>query len=262
MPVALEIILPVVLLTGLAALFAVLIAVCSKKFAVQRDERIDEVTSLLAGANCGGCGYAGCDAFAEAVVKGEADVNSCGPTSKENKALINGIVGAQSESIIIVNACAGGNRCRDKYDYQGYGDCMSAELLAGGGKACPTGCVGLGKCVSECPVNAIEMKDGAAKVTQSKCVQCSRCVRFCPKKTLKRLPGNAKYYVACSNPAKGKEVREVCSAGCIACGMCAKNCPVGAITMENGLPVFNYEVCTGCGVCAGKCPVKCILPVD
>ena len=261
MSVTLQIVLPVVLLTGLAVVFAVLIAVCSEKFAVKRDERIDEVTSLLAGANCGGCGYAGCDAFAEALVKGEAEVGNCGPTSKENKAKIAEILGTSPEEIIVINACKGGAKCREKYDYQGYGDCASAELLAGGTKACPTGCMGLGKCVSECPQNAIIIVEGVAVVDQSKCVQCSRCIRFCPKQTLKRLPKNAVYYVACSNPGRGKEVREVCSAGCIGCGLCAKNCPSGAITMQSNLPVFDYTKCTVCGICAAKCPSQCILKV-
>lgn len=259
MSVTLQIVLPVVLLTGLAVVFAVLIAVCSEKFAVKRDERIDEINSLLAGANCGGCGFAGCEAFAEALVKGEAEVSACGPTSKQNKQLIIEILGTQTQEIVVVNACCGGDKCRDKYDYQGYGDCQSAELLAGGRKACPTGCMGLSKCVSECPADAIEIVDGVAKVNQEKCVQCSRCIRFCPKHTLKRLAGNAVYYVACSNPARGKEVRNVCSSGCIGCGLCAKNCPEGAITMENNLPVFDYGKCVACGVCAEKCPSKCIL---
>ena len=259
MSVALQIILPVVLLTALAAVFAVLIAVCSEKFAVKRDERVEEITSLLAGANCGGCGYPGCDGFAEALVKGEAEVGNCGPTSKENKAKIAGILGVTPEEIVIVNACRGGNKCKEKYDYQGYGDCASAELLAGGTKLCATGCMGLGKCVSECPEYAVNIVDGVAVVDREKCVQCSRCVRFCPKHTLKRLPESAVYYVACSNPARGKEVRDACEAGCIGCGLCSKNCPEGAIRMENNLPVFDYDKCVACGVCAEKCPSKCIL---
>lgn len=263
MPVALQILIPVILLTGLAVVFAVLIAVCSKKFAVVTDERVDKVASLLSGANCGGCGYAGCDAFAAALVKGEAQLGMCNATSKANKVLIAEVLGGADagEETIVVCACSGGELCSDKYDYQGYGDCASVELLAGGRKSCPVGCIGMSKCVSECPAHAIDIVGGVAVVNQEKCVSCGRCIMYCPKKLLKRVPASAKYYIACSNCDKGKEVRVNCAHGCIGCGLCARNCPEGAITLKDNLPVIDYAKCVSCGVCAEKCPSKCILAV-
>lgn len=264
MSLALKIIIPISILAGLAIIFAITIAIFDKKFSVKVDERIEAVEALLSGANCGACGYAGCSAFAKALVEGKASLSSCNATSMASKDKIVAYLGSgdTGEQTIVVVACNGGNSCLDKYDYQGYGDCASVELLAGGRKACPVGCIGMSKCIIECPHHAIELEDGYAKVTQEKCVQCGVCIQQCPKKLIKRLPFKAKYYIACSSTDKGKDVRSVCKHGCIGCQICVKNCPSDALSFENNLPVFDYEKCTSCGICAAKCPSKCILKIE
>ncbi|MDE6401785.1 MAG: RnfABCDGE type electron transport complex subunit B, partial [Clostridiales bacterium] len=220
----------------------------------------------LSGANCGGCGYAGCSQFAEALFKGEADISRCNPTPPENKKNIAKILGMseiQSEATVAVVHCAGGNRALDKYEYQGFGDCKSAQLLAGGSKACEYGCMGLCSCVSACQNNAVAIcKDtGASKVDRENCTSCGRCVSACPKKIVGRIPKSAKVYIACSNTTKGKEVTAVCKVGCIACGKCERLCPTGAIRLNNNLAAIDYSKCIGCMKCAEGCPRKCIHTV-
>ena len=261
-----EIIIPFIILGGLALIFAIILAIAGIKLAVVQDKRVEQVYGLLSGANCGGCGYAGCEAFAKALVEGKAGINDCPSTSKESKEQIANIIGGEIkelEETIVVCTCNGGKRCLDKYEYQGYGDCASIELLAGGRKACPTGCIGAGKCTDVCAFHAVDiLGDGVAVVNQKKCTQCGNCVISCPKNLMKRIPAKAKVYIACSNHGKGKEVRSICKVGCIGCGLCVKVCEDNAITMVDGLPVFDYDECINCKKCVEKCPSKCILNLD
>ena len=253
-------------LLALAAVFGILLAVLGKKFAVKENEKEKEIRSHLSGANCGACGYAGCDAFAKALAEGKADVNSCSATAASEKKIIGEILGVSvdaAETKIVV-ACNGGNAARDKYEYMGYGNCRSMELLGGGRKVCPWGCLGMGSCTDACPEHAIDVRDGGyAEVDREKCIVCGKCVAACPKKLIKRVPADAKVYIACSNCLRGgKEVKAMCANGCLGCGLCAKLCPAHAITMTDNLPVIDYSKCTGCGLCASKCPAKCIKHCD
>lgn len=252
-----------VVLLVLALVFGLVLAFLGKKLAVHEDERISKVRSHLSGANCGGCGYAGCDAFAKAVVEGKADVNDCSATSKENKKLIGEVLGVEVDATdtIVVVACRGGKNAKDKYDYIGYGDCKSMDLISGGNKECKWGCLGLGTCTRVCPEDAIKLCDnGYVEIDQSKCIACGKCIGACPKGIIKRIPASAEYYVACGNCLRGaKEVKNICSVGCLGCGLCQRVCPEGAIEMVNNLPVIDYDKCTSCGLCASKCPAKCIV---
>lgn len=253
-------------LLGLALVFGVLLAVLGKKLAVKEDEKVAEVRKHLSGANCGACGYAGCDAFAKAVAEGKADINNCSATAPAEKKVIGEILGVSvdAEETKIVVACNGGNAAKDKYEYMGYGNCRSMELLGGGRKVCPWGCLGMGSCTDACPEHAIDVRDGGyAVVDREKCITCGKCITACPKKLVKRIPASAKVYIACSNCLRGgKDVKAMCTNGCLGCGLCAKNCPEQAITMVNNLPVIDYSKCTGCGLCASKCPAKCIKSCD
>lgn len=262
---ALQVFIPALILLVLAMLFAIALAYLGKKLAVSRDERIDRVKDCLSGANCGACGYAGCDGFATALVEGKAELSSCNATSKEKKEEIAEILGLTDtgEATKVVVCCHGGQDAKDKYDYVGYGDCRSMELLAGGRKQCAWGCLGTGSCVDACQHHAVTVKQkGYSEVSLSKCISCGRCISVCPKKIIKRIPASATYYVACSNHQKGKEVRELCTKGCIACGICVKQCEVGAITIVDNLATIDYTKCINCGKCAAKCPQRCIVSTD
>ncbi len=259
------ILIPAGILIAVAAVFAVLLAFLGRKLEVKRDEKVVKIEGLLSGANCGGCGYAGCSAFAEALANGKADLSSCNATSKVNKDKIAELLGTVNtgEEMAFVVCCNGGSACDDKYDYHGYGDCASMELLAGGRKACPVGCMGAGTCVKHCDHHACNISgNGYASITDDRCTLCGKCAKSCPKGLIKKIPARAKVFVACSNHAKGKEVRSYCKAGCIGCGMCVRNCPVGAISLVDNLAVIDYSKCIGCGVCATKCPSKCIKTRD
>lgn len=262
---ALQVFIPALILLVLAMVFAVALAYLGKKLAVSRDERIDLVKNCLSGANCGACGFAGCDGFATALVEGTAELSACNATAQEKKEEIAEILGLTNtgEATKVVVCCRGGNDAKDKYSYVGYGDCRSMELLAGGRKQCAWGCLGTGTCVDECHHHAVSVNQhGYSEVSQSKCIGCGRCIVACPKKIIKRIPASAEYYVACSNHQTGKEVRELCSKGCIACGICVKQCEVGAITIVNNLATIDYTKCVNCGKCATKCPQRCIVHVE
>lgn len=266
MEIFLYIIVPILIVAALAAIFAFCLSYLGDKLTVERDARIDDIERNLAGANCGGCGYAGCSQFAEALFKGEADISRCNPTSETNKKNIAKILGLgdiKSEQTVAVVHCAGGNRAADKYDYQGFGDCKSAEVIAGGSKACEYGCMGLCTCVHACGFDSIAIcKDtGASKTDTDKCRSCGACVAACPKKIIGRIPKSARVYMACSNTTKGKEVTSVCKVGCIACGKCERICPKGAIKLDNNLAAIDYDKCIGCMKCASECPRGCIAPM-
>ena len=258
----LNVILPAIILVSLAIVFSVLLAVLSKKLAVKENEKTEEIASLLSGANCGACGYAGCKGFADALAQGKADIKSCNATSPENKkkiAEILGITDFAADDTIVVVACNGGLNTKDKYDYQGNKDCKSMALISGGNKACAYGCIGAGTCESVC-------RDGAAcvnaqnvgEINRALCVKCGLCVNSCPKRLIKFIPASAKVYVKCSNHDKGLAVKNICSKGCIGCGLCAKICPENAITIVDNLPEIDYNKCVGCGLCAQKCPTEAI----
>ena len=257
-----DIINSVLVLGILGLVFGLVLAYASKQFAVEVDERVEMITNVLPGANCGGCGYPGCAGLANAIVQGKADVNSCpvgGEVSTSKISKIMGIVSKQGEKQVGKVICKG--KCslsKDKYEYQGIKDCRSASVLNGGAKDCRYGCLGLGTCVDYCKFGAIKIEEGIAVIDESKCVMCGKCIEVCPKNLIVRKPFNQEVVVECNSKDFGKTVKQKCSVGCMGCGICAKVCPFDAIVIENNIAKIDYTKCTQCMVCVEKCPTKVI----
>ncbi len=234
----------------------------SKKFYVKPDDRVTRVRECLRGANCGACGYAGCDAVAEAMVVGEARVDACPGNSTENIAKIAAILGKQTvdqDPQVAFVQCAGTcGATSPRGEYVGISDCRAAMLTGLNFSGCAYGCLGLGSCVKICPQSAISICDGVAVVDQRKCVGCGLCAKTCPKGIIGMHDRGTKLAVQCSSRDKGAAVKRVCTAGCIGCGICAKQCQQGAITVENNLSRIDPAKCIACGICAEKCPTKSI----
>ena len=261
-----EVLISVGIFAALGVLFGILLAMASKIFAVKVDERIPQVQEALPGANCGGCGFSGCASLAEAIVNGEAAPNACKACSPEGLARIGEVMGievAANEPMHAHVMCSGDcNTAVFKYRYEGAGDCIAAEKMGGGDKACPNGCIGLGTCVAACQFDAISVVNGVAVVDPKKCSGCGACANACPKHLIAVIPVSSKYCVECRSVEKGAIARQQCSVGCIACRICEKNCPVGAITVTDFVATIDQSKCTGCGICAQKCPRKVIKPAD
>ena len=251
------------LVIGLVGLvLGLALVTASKKFYVEVDDRVTRVRECLRGSNCGACGYAGCDAVAEAIVKGEARVDACPGNSTENIAKIAAILGKETidqDPQCAYVQCAGTcEATRAKAEYVGMSDCRAAVLSGLPYMSCAYGCLGLGSCVKVCPQGAISIKDGIAVVNPRLCVGCGLCAKTCPKWIIGWLDRTTEVAVRCSNKDKGPAVKKACSAGCIGCGICAKQCEQGAITVENNLSRVDPEKCVGCVKCVQKCPTKSI----
>lgn len=251
----------VVGLTGL--IIGLLLGVAGEKFKVEVDEIEIAVRNLLPGNNCGGCGFAGCDALAKAIALGQAPVNGCPVAGEEVTAQIGTAMGTQAAETIKMTAyvkCSGTcDKTEIKYNYYGIHDCQKLAFIPGHGeKLCSFGCMGYGTCVRACPFDAIHIVDGVAKVEKEKCKACSKCIAVCPNHLIELVPYESEVHVSCSSTEKGKAVKAACSTGCIGCMICTKVCPVGAITVTDNLAKIQYDLCTNCGACAKKCPVGII----
>jgi Na+-translocating ferredoxin:NAD+ oxidoreductase RNF subunit RnfB len=256
------IVIPAIVLTALGLLFGAGLAWAGKVFAVENDPRVDAVRAALPGANCGACGFPGCDGLSMAIVAGEAPVNACPVGGAACAAAIASVMGVEAgamESMVASVICQGASGvCHQKYEYAGINDCRAAALASGGGKACRYACLGLGTCAKNCPFNAIEMVNGIAHIDEEKCTGCKTCIAVCPKNVMRMEPRHRIVMVKCRATEKGKVVRDACTSGCLACGRCAKVCPHDAIIMNNNLPTIDYEKCVQCMECAKACPTGAI----
>jgi Na+-translocating ferredoxin:NAD+ oxidoreductase RNF subunit RnfB len=260
----------------LTALFALILAFIlglalgffKEFFAVTRDPLIDQVREALPGANCGACGYPGCDGYAAAAASGEAPPNRCtvgGAATAEKLSALLG-VNASATPVAAVLACRGSkDHAPLKGTYTGVPTCRGAKLSAGGTKLCAWGCLGFGDCTAVCLFGALTMgEDGLPQVDYDKCTGCKLCIAECPQQLLRDIPRDRKgSLVLCSNrnPLRGMVIK-TCKAGCIKCELCVKNCPQKCITMDRGIPVTDYEKCVSCGTCAAKCPTKAIRVLE
>ena len=247
----------------LGAVFGIVLAIAGKKFAVKTDERVTAVRAVLGGANCGACGFAGCDAFSEAVVRGDAPVDGCPVVGSSGAASIASIMGVQagpsSEKKAARVFCRGDcESAKARYVYEGLTSCAMASSLAGGPKVCTSACLGLGDCIAACPFGAISLENGIAKISSEKCTACGKCLEACPRQVIHLTPANDTVFVACRNHDMGRDARAACSKACIACGRCVKACIADAIKVENYCAVIDQEKCSRCGACARVCPSGCI----
>lgn len=259
-----DILIPALIMGSLGVIFGSLLAFASQKFAVAQDERQTKIRSLLPGANCGGCGFAGCDAYADALLQGTARLGKCSACANDNIVLIAEILGQKVDASVSRVAVV---RCKGTCDkivgsnlYEGFMDCRLATRVPGNSPVtCQFGCIGLGTCVSVCKFDAISIKNGVAIVNREKCVGCGACVENCPKNVITLISQTSHVTVRCQNPHKGLLVKKVCNAGCIGCMICVKNCPKQAIFMKESLAVIDTDKCVNCGICVQRCPVKVIV---
>lgn len=253
------------LLIGSVGLLAgIFLGFASRFFAVKTNQKELDIRRVLPGANCGACGYSGCDALAAAIASGEAPCNACVVGQKPVASQIEWIMGGKSGRVVRNVAfvrCSGDcGKTFDRYLYSGPRSCGAIRMAPGGGpKSCSYGCIGCGDCVAGCSYKAISIQHGLALVDEEKCLDCRQCINACPKGLIIEVPYFRAAHIACVNPDKGRAVTENCRAGCIGCGKCARNCPAGAISLSGGYPVIDYEKCTDCGLCRDNCPRKCIV---
>ncbi len=252
----------IVAITGLVAGLG--LAIASVVMAVPKDEKAEAIRECLPGANCGACGFSGCDGYAAALSKGETDNTAlCAPGGNDAATAIANVLGVEAgkvEPSAAVVLCKGHRRnAEEKYIYQGVDSCKMAVQLYGGPKNCTYGCVGLGDCVAACPYDAIHICDGVARVNPIMCRACQMCVRTCPKGLIEMMPLHKTVAaVTCKNHDKGAQTRKDCKVGCIGCMKCVKTCEHGAVKVENFTAHVDYSKCIGCGKCHEACPTGAI----
>lgn len=261
------IVFAIVLVVVIALICAIMLVVASTVMAVKEDENFAPIRGCMPGANCGACGYAGCDGYAKALASGdEKRVNLCIPGGADCAAGIGGILGLDAGSVearVAVVFCGGDcTKTPAAMDYQGTRSCKAASMIFGGANACIHGCLGNGDCLAVCPEGAITIDKGIAVIDRDLCVGCGLCEKVCPKGVIGILPKRQVVYDRCSNFERGKAVMDVCKVGCIGCTKCSKVCPEEAITMDNSLAQVNPMKCTACGTCVEACPTKCMTMIE
>lgn len=258
------IILSVVAMGGLGLFSAAFLAIADRKFRVEEDPLVEAIACALPGANCGGCGYAGCRQLAEKLAARSVPINACPPGGQSAIDAIAKILGVESvkaAKLYAVVLCRGGMaEAVSSAIYRGEPTCTAANMV-GGGKLCEYGCLGLGECVAACAYDAMAMNDnGLPVVFHDKCIGCGACARACPRNLIEMHPEGHQLFVYCKSRDKGPQAKKACSAACIACTLCVKACEVeGGISMKDNLAVINYDLCPQNDAPTAKCPTKCIL---
>ncbi len=251
---------------GLTFLLATMLIVANRKFHVEEDPRIDVVEEMLPHSNCGACGYPGCRPFAEALVQGEALPGKCTVSNDQARSAIASYLGVSvgvETRLVARLACAGGiNVARNRAHYEGHQTCLAAAQVAGGGKSCFWGCLGLGDCDRACDFEAIVMDRHLLPVVDNdKCTACGDCVDACPKDLFSLQPVTRQLWVACRNREQGDEILANCEVACTACERCAVDAP-GLISMIENLPVIDYRRPQDNRRAIERCPTGAIVWVD
>lgn len=250
----------IIALTGLGC--GAILAVAAHFLAVHEDPRVEKLSAILPGINCGACGYAGCSDYAKAMASQGAQVNLCKPGGAEIVAALAAALGVEAriaERQVALILCNGDDsRAARTATYNGIADCLAAEFVGGGGKACRFGCMGLGSCARVCPVQAIRIEQGLATVDPGLCIACGKCVPACPRNLIKLIPESRSIHVLCRSQDRGPDVKKVCSVGCIACTLCVKTCNGQGIAMDGQLAVVDYTVPLDNEAVIEKCPAHTI----
>ncbi len=267
-----SIIWTIAVLAGLGLILALLLFLLAKKFKVEEDPRIDEVEKVMPGANCGGCGFAGCRAFADSAVKAPNLDNHYCPVGgndvmKQVAAILGYEVKEKAPEVAVVRCngtCA--NRPRTN-TYDGVQSCKVKAALYAGDTACAFGCLGCGDCAAACQFGALSMdpETGLPVVDEEKCTACGACVKACPKAIIElrpKGPRGMKVFVSCVNKDKGPVAKKACAAACIGCGICAKTCTHDAIVVENNIAYIDASKCKLCRECEALCPTGSIIGLN
>ncbi len=252
-------------IAGVGLVAAIVLAIADKYLSVQEDPRIGLITAELPGANCGGCGFPGCDGYARALVEGTAPNGACAAGGAACAAAVAKILGvaavATEKQVALVKCCGTRAETIRVGDYNGICDCNVAAMTAGGDKGCQYGCLGYGACVNVCPQHAIYVADGVAKVEKRLCIGCGKCVTVCPRHLIELVPASATIHVLCNNPDKGPTVRKVCGVGCMGCHLCEKfsgGKEANHFTFKGFLAQINYANPPTDGQIVSKCPAHCM----
>jgi electron transport complex protein RnfB len=233
------------IMTGLGLFFGTALAVAARFLRVAENPRVEEVADQLPGSNCGACGHPGCHAFAEAVVAEAEAPSGCTVATQEIIEVIAELLGVdpgQQEKRVARLRCAGGSaQAYQIAEYRGFESCRAAAIVAGGGKGCPWGCLGLGDCMRACTFHAIHLNPHSLPVVDSAvCTACGDCVIACPRGLFEILPLNHRLFVQCRSPLAGEDAMALCRVACDGCGRCARDAAPGLIRMEDNLPVVDY----------------------
>lgn len=261
-----EYILPILIFLGFGALGSILLVIASKVFAVKTDETASKILEVLPGANCGGCGYSGCEGYANAIAQNGAPLNMCKPGGADTMKAIGAIMGQDAgefvREVAFVRCNGNCNATSDKYNYTGTQSCAAVERFYNGKGSCRFGCAGFGDCVNVCDNDAIRIENGVAVINPIKCAGCGKCVAVCPNHLIFLRKETSLVAVRCSSCDVGKVTRTVCKNGCIGCKICEKKCPNGAIAVADNHAVIDYTKCTSCGLCTQSCPAKCLVKLS
>ena len=266
------VLITIITLSGLGVFSAILLYFAAQKFKVFEDSRIDDIEAILPSANCGGCGFPGCRALAEAFVKAD-DISSlsCPVGGADVMAQVAVILGKEVEKTepkLAIVRCNGTCENRPSTNkYQGAESCAIAASLYGGETGCSYGCYGLADCVESCQFDAMYMDEttGLPVIVEDKCVSCGACVKACPKSIIelrKKGTKSRRIYVSCMNKDKGALAKKACAVACIGCGKCQKVCSFDAITITNNLAYIDFEKCKICRKCVEVCSTNSIVELN
>jgi len=257
------VLISILVLGVMGLIFAGLLGFAADYFRVEEDPRIGQLMAVLPCGNCGACGFAGCRAFSEKLILGEAGVGGCVAGGAKVGEAIAAIMGVQAAAfdrkVATVHCGAKIDQRKPKAHYTGIGTCFAVNMVDGGGLACSYGCLGDGDCQVVCLFDAIRMEDGLPVIDPEKCTACGNCVTACPRKIISIRPQDCPVVVACSSRDAGAVVRKICPVGCIGCKICVKQVPE-VFAVSDNLAVVDYtKTGVSCDAAIEKCPTKCIV---